>query len=617
MTQCYTNLPKYNIGEQNLAKQLTSLNEPKLHLWFGLDFIPGVRDIDILLWHEDIGVFVIEVKAVPLKAIDFFGWESYKIREREVDDSPCRQADRALNSLRNYLRPQMPNRKLPFLAGTTCWPLISREEWNRTWNDERVMGEFSERMLFKEDIESGLDTLLDRLRHIWSNPPVKEPPKYQYFHKEDQLDKFKECLSVQASKKAASSDIEKLKILEKMLSKKIRDEVHPGSGKRILYRGYPGTGKTFRLLRIGTYHAFEGAKKVLFVCFNKVLASDIRRVFSYSEKLTESKGSIFVQDVFAIARGYADGQWAEDHDAWGELVLEKMKTIANRLPKYETVLIDEAQDMKDWALEMIELLSAPNATVCVAAGSGQELYGQSAQWLKKFKQNSIRKGLRRNFRNVAPIAKFAHVFYEAAIDSNKIEEPLSKLDKKPDSKTVENLLFDRPDGQPPSLLKINESYSDDLGFSFYIEILSDEYKRIIKNQIELLDKTRSDFPLDFLVLVPDSNGIERTCALKAIEGLKIDFIDYTNDDYRRDIAQPSMVRVCTFHSARGIEGRRVIIFGIERLESLCPKINISLNNLGYITFSRSAFECVICVKTKTNSKVNTFIENVLKVMHKV
>ena len=616
MTQCYTKLPKY-IGEQNLAKQLTSFNDPKLHLWFGLDFIPGVRDIDILLWHEEIGVFVIEVKAVHLKDIEFFGWESYKIREREVDDSPCRQADRALNSLRNYLRPQMPNRKLPFLVGTTCWPLISREEWNCSWNDERVMGEFSDRMLFKEDIESSLDILLDRLRHIWSNPPVKEPPKYQHFHKEYQLDKFKDSLSAQASKKAAPSDIEKLEILEKRLSKKLRDEVHPGSGKRILYRGYPGTGKTFRLLRIGTYHAFEGGKKVLFVCFNKVLVSDMVRVFSYSEKLTKSEGSIRVQDIFAIARGYADGQWAEDHDKWGELVLQKMKKVANRLPKYETVLIDEAQDMKDWALEMIELLSAPNATVCVAVGSGQELYGQSAQWLKKFKQNSIRKGLRRNFRNVAPIAKFAHVFYKAAIDSNKIAAPLSEFDKKTESKTVETLLFERPDGQAPSLLKINESYSDDFSFSFYIEILSDEYKRTIKNQIELLDKSRGDCPLDFLVLVPDTNGIERTCALKALEGLKIDFIDYTNDDYRRDIAQPNMVRLCTFHSARGIEGRRVIIFGIEQLESLCQKINITLNNLGYITFSRSAFECVICVRIKTKSNVNTFIENILKAMHKV
>jgi hypothetical protein len=74
----------------------------------------------------------------------------------------------------------------------------------------------------------------------------------------------------------------------------------------------------------------------------------------------------------------------------------------------------------------------------VAAGSGQDLYGQSAQWLEKFKQNASREiGLNRNFRNAAPIAKFAHVFYEAALDINKIAKPLSKFDEKSDSKTVQ------------------------------------------------------------------------------------------------------------------------------------------------------------------------------------
>ncbi len=615
MTHCYTKLPK-RLGERNLAKQLISFDDPKLHLWFGLDFIPGVRDIDVLLWHEKKGVFIIEVKAVILEAIEFFGWESYQIQKRPVDDSPCRQADRALNSLRNYLRPQMPNRKLPFFVGTACWSLISREEWNRCWDDERVVGEFSERMIFKEDIESGLDVLLDRLKYIWLHPPVKEPPRYQHFHKEDQLYKVKECLSVEARNKAAPSDLDKLRIIEDKVSREIRKEVYPGSEKRIFYYGYPGTGKTFRLLQIGANHAFEGRKNVLFVCFNKVLAADILRVFSYSQKLPKSEGCIFVQDVFAIARRYSDKQWAEDHDTWGGTCTRKNEKIAHRLPKYETVLIDEAQDMKDWALEMIELLSAPNATVCVAAGSGQELYGESAQWLKTFEQSATKRRLNRNFRNAAPNAKFAHVFHEAAIDSNKIEKHLSKFDKKTDSSTVPTLLFERPEGQLHSLINVNKSCSDDDAYSFYIQVFSDEYKRIIKHQIELLDKSRGDCPLDLLILVPDTKGRERTCTLKAIEELKVDFIDYTNDDYRRDIAQPNMVRLCTFHSARGIEGRRVVIFGIEQLESLCQKTNISLKNLGYITFSRSAFECVICVKTTIKSDVNIFIENVLKAMQK-
>jgi hypothetical protein len=254
MTQCYTKLPK-RLGERNLAKQLTSFDDPKLHLWFGLDFIPGVRDIDVLLWHEAKGVFIIEVKAVIFDAIEFLGWESYQIQKRPIDDSPCRQADRALNSLRNYLRPQMPNRKLPFLVETACWPLISREEWNCCWDDERVVGEFSKRMIFQEDIESGLDILLDRLKYIWSNPPVKEPPRYQHFHKEEQLYKIKECLSLEARKKAAPSDLEKLTIIKDKISKEIRQEVPPGSEERIFYSGYPGSGKTFRLLKIGAYHA--------------------------------------------------------------------------------------------------------------------------------------------------------------------------------------------------------------------------------------------------------------------------------------------------------------------------------------------------------------------------
>jgi hypothetical protein len=178
--------------------------------------------------------------------------------------------------------------------------------------------------------------------------------------------------------------------------------------------------------------------------------------------------------------------------------------------------------MKDWALEMIELLSVPNATVCVAAGSGQELYGESAQWLKTFEQSATKRRLNRNFRNAAPTAKFAQVFYEAAIDSNKIEKYLSKFDKKLDGNSLPTLLFERPEGQLPSLINFGESCSDDDTYSFYIQVVSNEYKRIIQNQIELLSKSRGDCPLDLLVLVPSSDGIEHTCALKSIEELKVD-----------------------------------------------------------------------------------------------
>lgn len=46
----------------------------------------------------------------------------------------------------------------------------------------------------------------------------------------------------------------------------------------------------------------------------------------------------------------------------------------------------------------------------------------------------------------------------------------------------------------------------------------------------------------------------------------VSFIDYTKEDNRRSVASNSDVRLCTFHSSRGLEGERVIIFGLETIE---------------------------------------------------
>jgi hypothetical protein len=607
----YTDFPE-NTGERNLAKQLAAFKDSKLHLWFGIDFVPGVRDNDILICHENAGIFVVEVKAVNIESIDYFGWEKYRIKGRKEDDPPHRQANRAMHSLRNFLAPRTPD--APYLMSTACWPLISRNIWNRWWNDERVVGEYANRMIFREDIEGGVSALVDRLKYIWQYPPAKEGAKYPYRHNPAQLERLRAALSVKAEQRAAPSDLEKLRIIENKVTRESLNEASPGGGKRIFYYGYPGTGKTFRLLQLGVAHALAGYK-VLFSCFNKVLAADIRRILSHSEKLPLSEGSLLVQDVFAIASDYADRQPPQkqsDYDRWGETVLADMKTVADILPKYETVLIDEAQDMKDWALEMLELLSASNATICVAGGAGQNLYGESSRWLVAFAKAARQIRLNRNFRNTAPVGRLAHVFYEAALDKKKIPNVLKRFVPKTTADHEQMLLFERPEGHPPSLINIDESNLENAidnegGISaVYFRAVVDEYRRIIEGQLGQL--STEERHLDLLILVPKQKCLERTCALEAIKELGVSYIDYTEDDYRRYIAQPDMVRLCTFHSARGIEGRRVIILGIEHLESLSQELGISLNNLGYITLSRAIFECMICVRPTVDSRVYEFIE---------
>jgi hypothetical protein len=102
-------------------------------------------------------------------------------------------------------------------------------------------------------------------------------------------------------------------------------------------------------------------------------------------------------------------------------------------------------------------------------------------------------------------------------------------------------------------------------------------------------------------------------ALQDLPG--VEYIDYAADSNRRKIAREATVRVCTFHSARGIEGTRVIIFGFEQLKRLAESTNVDCFNLGYIVLSRSVFELVIVArKMRTALAIPDFIEQVLAAM---
>lgn len=619
MAQYYSTWPKHE-GERNLAKQLVSLNDPHLHLWFSLDFIPGLRDIDILLWHELKGIFVIEVKAVPLKMIESFGWQSCTIRGRPTDRGPQYQAFEAHQSLRNFLTPRL--RKVPWISSTACWPLITREDWNNFWDDDRVCGNYAESMIFQEDIYSDAQTLADRLEHIWHNPPVRSGAEWPFEHRIEQFEGFRRELSVEARPKPAPSDLRKLREIEKRVIEEVRTDVPEMESSQVLYYGHPGTGKTFRLLEIGLAHVLAD-RQVLFTCFNKTLASDIKRLLSYSELLKRFDKFIEVRDVFDLLRLHAVDYNVDvegSHDEWGELITEEMRKNDDKLRKYNTMLIDEAQDLKDWALEMLQLLSTSDATICVAAGTGQELYGTSSKWLERFRKTAVNKRLNRNFRNTRPVFQLAQCFYEAQMDKSKIPAVIQRFRAKTTKNSSQTILFDRPEGQFPLLMSIDESELDHVDDVFMADaqfgVMSSEYERAICQQLDQL--TEDERPMDLLILVPNSNGFECKWAKEALRNIKrtrgIDFIDYTVEERRRDIALSTKIRLCTYHSSRGLEGMRVVIFGIERIDRTAQQGFVDSAKLGYIVLSRSLFENVIALRRLTKSEVVSFIEAAVKAL---
>ncbi len=484
-------------------------------------------------------------------------------------------------------------------------------------------------MIFLEDLRGGASAFSERLHYIYHNPPYRGGARFPFVHNDAVLQAFRNELEPEARPKPAESDLQRLRRIEREVKADALKDVPVGPQTRLVYYGHPGTGKTFRLLGIALQHALAG-RRVLFACYNKVLAADLRRLMNFSEDLRSAVGELEIRDVYELLGGFArrygiENIDANDIDEWGALVASEI-TESSHMRYYDTVLVDEAQDMKDWSLEMLEHLGNPGATVCVAAGKGQDLYGTSSEWLRTFRSTNRAKELRRNFRNTKPVFQLAQTFYETKLNKDKIAAFLSRF--KDSAQKGTEVLFDREEGLPTMFYYIDDSVLDEYDPASSIfevvqrDIMVPEFRRIIKDELDEMREARGEgdfdeYPIDLLVLVPSRDSQERRWAVEALNTLPggIQYIDYTLEDNRRRVAKRNAVRLCTFHSARGIEGTRVVAFGFESVPNLAEKVNTDLSNLGYIALSRSIFDMSTIFRSSRRTwLVPRFIEKALEEM---
>lgn len=91
------------------------------------------------------------------------------------------------------------------------------------------------------------------------------------------------------------------------------------------------------------------------------------------------------------------------------------------------------------------------------------------------------------------------------------------------------------------------------------------------------------------------------------------FIDYTVDRAKRASARSEEIRLCTFHSARGLEGERVLIFGLEDIDSLAKKANVKPENLGFIALSRGLFRTAVVVRSFFENSTHKLLKEIMRV----
>lgn len=612
-------------GEQRLSRVLESFETQDLILFFSIDFIPGAREIDLLLVHKKVGVFIIEVKAVSLPAIKSVSPNRWQIDGRDSDESPLRQAYSQFEGLRDYW--QRTNLKLPKISVTACLPEITRYDWEDVFQSSAYAKEISKGMLFREDLANA-DALMKRLKLCFEHPPLRMGFKavYPVPSLEKFINEFKKLLAQSIPETPTSLDRQRLQALENNIKKQLYGEFPPGGRTFASFYGSPWTGKTFRLLSVGVMHAYS-SKRVLFVCFNKTLASDVRRFLYFNERLSLARYALDVLDVFELTRqafellkmGFVD---AQDHDEWGSLVIDAIKDhVGERLiHEYDTVLIDEAHDMKDWQLELVKLHSAQQSTICIAMGKGQELYrddSSAISWLEAVSPsgNILKKQLRRNFRNTQS-QYFAALAFHKGWPNHFVE--IDKVHASVFAKNQSNteLGFERQ-GTPITYITIPALSSEfDNDGARQAELLVDEYLNILQEEINAIDSDPNAHPVALLILVPSEEGLHVEwvrAALKLAIGERddISFIDYTQDHMRRTEPLISEIRLCTFHSARGLEGERVVIFGLEQLASFADKINCKAENLDFVALSRGIFRTTVVVRNYFPIETNHLLDKIM------
>lgn len=202
------------------------------------------------------------------------------------------------------------------------------------------------------------------------------------------------------------------------------------------------------------------------------------------------------------------------------------------------------------------------------------------------------------------------LFQQAGGEISQIEDRAQRiLTGKPQDLLLK---FERPGGSLPSLKRIDdrdlEAFDEASIYRYELrnEKMTTLYREFIEG--ELLNLDANQRPMDPLILVLREDSDEARWARAALHSGQLPFLDYTDDTKRRCIPTSEKIRLCTFHSSRGIEGQRVLVFGIEHLEDLALKLKLSAVKLGYIVLSRASLDMTIVYRPSLKSPVMKFIE---------
>jgi len=168
-------------GEFKFATWISGVADKETSLWFNVNHLYGVGEIDALISHPSFGFLVIEVKGHSINQVSGYSGDGKKVGFGDaLRKNPALQAHEQAQKLKGWFTSQKTRLPAPWVHSLAMWPNIKRADWTNRFGTESAASRDSHLMGFEEDLVN-FDQFLEQANSIIHAPRFGATPPRRVF----------------------------------------------------------------------------------------------------------------------------------------------------------------------------------------------------------------------------------------------------------------------------------------------------------------------------------------------------------------------------------------------------------------------------------------------------